>query len=114
MFETVNSRRVVVIVDASLQDQLLDKFIELGARGYNTINCGGRGTHAITGEPFRSGDLVRIEIISTFDVGAAILDYIHAVQFQQFGRYPLTAFADTVEVDVRDRSLSGNHVVQPS
>lgn len=108
MFETTNARRVTVIVDATLEDQLLEKFIELGARGYNTVPCGGRGTHAITGEPFRSGELVRIEIIASFDVGAAILDYIHAVQFQQFGRYPLTAYADTVEVDTRDRSLAGN------
>jgi len=108
MFETTNARRVVVIVDATLCDQLLDKFIELGARGYNTVECGGRGTHAITGEPFRSGELVRIEVIASFDTGAAILDYIHAVQFQQFGRYPLTAFSDTVEVDRRDQSLAGN------
>jgi hypothetical protein len=106
--ETTNARRITVIVDASLQDQLLDKFFELGARGYNTVDCGGRGTHAITGEPFRSGELVRIEIIASFEVGKAILDYIHAVQFQQFGRYPLTAFADTVEVDLRDRSLVGS------
>ena len=108
MFETTNVRRVVVIVDATLQNQLIDKIIELGATGYNTVNCGGRGTHSLTGEPFKSGELVRIEVIASFDVGAAILDYIHAVQFQQFGRYPLTAFADTVEVDRRDRSVTGN------
>lgn len=107
MFETVNARRVVVIVDASLADQLLEKFTELGARGNNVVDCGGRGTHAITGEPFQSGELFRIEVIGSFEVGAAILDYIHAVQFQQFGRYALTAYADTVEVDRRDRSLTG-------
>lgn len=109
MFETTNARRVVIIVDASLQNQILEKVMELGARGYNTVPCGGRGTHAVTGEPFRSGDeLVRIEIISSFEVGAKILDYVHAVQFQQFGNYALSAYADTVEVDLRDASLSGN------
>ena len=105
MFETRNARRVVVIVDASLKDQMLDKFIELGARGYNTIDCGGCGTHAVTGEPYSSGELVRIEVIASVDVGAIILDYIHSVQFQQFGRYALTAFADNVEVDMRDQSM---------
>ncbi len=104
--ETTNARRVIVIVDATLKDQLLDKFVELGARGYNTVKCGGRGTHSITGEAYESGELVRIEVIGSFEVGAAILDYIHVVQFQQFGRYALTAYADTVEVDQRDRSLS--------
>jgi len=106
MFETQNVRRVVIIVDAALKDQMLDKIVELGARGYNTMECGGRGTHAITGDPYRSAELVRIEVIASFAVGAAILDYIHAVQFQQFGNYALSAFADTVEVDMRDRSLS--------
>lgn len=108
MFETQNARRVTVIVDASLEEQMVEKFLELGARGYNSVDCGGRGKHSLTGDHFNSGDLKRIEVISTFEVGAAILDYIHAVQFQQFGRYPLTAYADTVEVDIRDRSLIGN------
>ncbi len=105
MFETRNVRRVVVIVDSSLKDLLLEKFIELGARGYNVVDCEGRGTHAITGEPFSSSELVRIEILASVDVGAAILNYIHAVQFQQFGRYALTAFADNVEIDMRDQSI---------
>lgn len=109
MFETTNARRVVIIVDASLQHQIIEKVMELGARGYNTVSCGGHGTHAITGEPFRSGDeLVRIEVISSFAVGAKILDYIHVVQFQQFSNYALSAYADTVEVDLRDASFSGN------
>jgi hypothetical protein len=108
MFETTNVRRVVIIVDASLKDQLLEKLIGLGARGYNTVDCGGHGTHAISGDPFTSDELVRIEVIASFVVAAAILDYIHAVQFQQFGHYALSAFSDTVEVDVRDRSLYGN------
>ncbi len=108
MFETTSARRVTVIVDATLESQLLDKIIELGARGYNTVKCGGRGMHAITGDPFQSGELVRIEVIASVEVGNAILDYIHTVQFQQFGRYALTAYADTVEVDRRDRSLFGH------
>jgi hypothetical protein len=104
----MNARRVVVIVDATIAEQFLDKFIEMGVGGYNTTQCGGRGTHSVTGDPFSSGELIRIEMISSMEIGARILDYIHAVQFQQFGRYALTAFADTVEVDMRDRSLAGN------
>ncbi len=108
MFETTNARRVTVIVDATLESQLLDKIVELGARGYNTIKCGGRGTHAITGDPVATGELVRIEVIASIEIGNSILDYIHTVQFRQFGRYALTAYADTVEVDRRDRSLFGH------
>ncbi len=107
MFETRTVRRVVVIVDASLKDQLLEQFTALGATGYNFTACGGKGTHAITGNPFDSMKLVRIELLASHEVAAAILDYIHGVQFQQFGRYALAAFTDIVEVDMRDRSLCG-------
>lgn len=106
MFETKNVRRIVIIADVALRDQLLDKLMDLGAGGYNTMPCSGRGTHSLTGDIFSSGELVRIEVISSIEVCGRILDYIHSVQFQQFGQYALTAFADTVEVDVRDRSLS--------
>lgn len=105
MFETKTARRVVIIVDSSLKDQILDKVIDLGAKGYNYTKCNGRGQHAITGDPYHEDGLVRIEVIASVEVGAAILDYIHAAQFQQFGRYALSAFADTVEVDMRDKSL---------
>lgn len=105
MFETKTARRVVIIVDVALQNQIIEKIIELGARGYNCIECSGQGLHSITGDPFTSRELVRIEIVTSTKVAADIHDYIHAVQFQQFGRYPLASFTDSVEVDMRDRSL---------
>lgn len=107
MFETKTARRVTVIVDASLQDQILEKITELGARGYNYMECFGKGLHSITGDPFNSRGLVRIETITSVDVAAKIMDYLHAVQFQQFGRYALSTYMDSVEVDMRDRSLTG-------
>lgn len=105
MFETKTARRVVIIVDATLKDQMLEAISKLGAQGYNFTNCEGKGRHAITGDQFSSQELVRIEVISSHEVAAKILNYIHAVQFQQFGNYALTAFTDAVEVDLRDRSL---------
>jgi hypothetical protein len=107
MLKTKTARRIVVIVDVSLQSQLIEKFLELGVTGYNCTECSGKGLHSVTGEPFTSRELVRIELITSDEVAATILDYIHAVQFQQFGRYPLAAYTDAVEVDVRDRSLTG-------
>jgi nitrogen regulatory protein PII len=108
MFETKTARRVVIIVDETLKDQLLEKVLELGAKGYNYIECTGKGQHAITGAHYFKNGLVRIEVIASVEVVSSILDYIHAAQFQQFGRYALSAFADTVEVDMRDRSLSND------
>lgn len=94
-------------MDASLKSVVLDRITELGAKGYNYVECSGKGQHAITGHPFSGDGLLRVEIITTMEIGGKILDYIHAAQFAQLGQYPLTAFADTVEVDMRDRSLAG-------
>lgn len=106
MFNTNPVRRVVIIVDATLTDQFLDKVMELGAKGYNYVSCKGRGTHTITGSVFSSDELVRIEVLASEEVADAILNYIHAVQFQQFGQYALSAFSNVVEVDDRDRSFT--------
>ena len=108
MITTKTARRVTILVDAALKTTILDKVVELGAKGYNYIECkGGKGLHAITGDP-RSGDnLLRIEVICTQEVGAAILDSIHAAIAGAYSQYALSAYADTVEVDPRDESFSG-------
>jgi hypothetical protein len=66
----------------------------------------GKGAHAITGDPYSGENLVRIEVIASMEVGEAILNYIHAAQFGHLGHYALSAYADIVDVDTRDRSLS--------
>lgn len=106
MFTTKTARRITIILDASLKTYILDKIVELGAKGYNYIECKGKGVHAITGDAYSSDQLLRVEVIATVDVGQKILDYIHAAQFAQLGKYALAAFADTVEVDLRDQSLA--------
>ena len=104
MIATKRSRRIVIIVDASLRDQFLEKIVELGARDYNYTDCVGRGMHAVTGDPFTGDSLVRIEILTTDQTAAAIMDSIHAAQSSQFSRYALTAFMDNVEIDARHNS----------
>lgn len=107
MFTTKTARRVTIMVDAALKDTILDKILELGAQGYNYVECKGKGAHAITGHPYSGENLIRIEVICPVEIGAKILDYIHAQQFSHLGQYALSAFADTVEVDIRDKSLDG-------
>lgn len=106
MFATKRVRRVVIIVDATLQSQMLDKIMDLGAKGYNVVECYGKGQHAVTGDAFGRSELVRIETIVSEPVAGDILEYIHATQFSQFGRYALAAYVDDVEVDARDKSLA--------
>jgi hypothetical protein len=107
MFTTKTARRVTILVDAALKTTILDKVVELGAKGYNFVECkGGKGLHAISGDPHSGDNLLRIEVICALDVGAAILDYIHTAKLGAYSQYALSAYADTVEVDRRDESLS--------
>ncbi len=101
MAEFVEAKRVVVIAESVLLKELISKFVELGAKGYNAVYCFGKGEHGIVDDMFSNPDrsCVRIEMITTHDVACAIMDYVHREGVQ---RYPITAFADTVDVDSRD------------
>lgn len=105
MFEPKDASRVVIVVDAVLKPQIVEKIFELGASGYNCVECTGKGVHSISGDLFSSNELVRIEVITSEEIAAKILGHLHAVQFQQFGRYALMAFLDHVQVDARDRTI---------
>ena len=105
MFTTKNARRVVIVTDSVLKDQFFEKIVEFGAKGYTYIECRGKTVQAASGDLFDRDELVRIEIVTTEKVAAHILDYVHATQFSQFGHYPLSAWVDTVEIDMRDESI---------
>ncbi|HEY1598321.1 MAG TPA: hypothetical protein VGG64_01875 [Pirellulales bacterium] len=101
MAKLIETKRVVVIAESMLLKELLSKFVELGAKGYNGMYCFGKGEHGQVEDMFSSPDrsCVRIEMITTLEVAEAIMDYVHKGGMQ---RYPITAFLDTVEVDSRD------------
>jgi hypothetical protein len=91
--------RVVVIADTVLEKILLEQFLKLGAKGYNCAYCFGKGRHETMEDPYTGRSRVRIEILARDEVATSILEYVH---MKQFGRYPVAAFLDTVEVDSRD------------
>ncbi|MFI4873743.1 MAG: P-II family nitrogen regulator [Blastopirellula sp. JB062] len=107
MFTTKNARRVTIVLDAAVKGLMLEKISELGVRCYSLMNCSGHGRHAVTGDLYNGDDLLRLEIVTTTETGAKILDWIHAAQFAQLSQYPLFAYADYVEVDERDQSFRG-------
>ena len=105
MAKFVEAKRVVVIAESILLKELLSKFVELGAKGYNGTYCFGKGEHGLVEDLFSNPDrsCVRIEMITTSEVAGKITDYLHQGAMQ---RYPITAFVDTVEVDSRDTFFS--------
>ena len=90
---------LVVIADAVLEQRLLEAFLKLGAKGYNCHYCMGKGRHEILEDPFTGRSRVRIEVLAQMDVAKKILDFLHG---KPFGRYPLAAYIETVQVDKRD------------
>lgn len=101
MASLVEAKRVVVIAESILLEELLSKFVELGAKGYNGVYCFGKGEHGLVEDLLSSPDrsCVRLEMITTPAVAEKIMDYVHRGDMQ---RYPVTAYVDTVEVDKND------------
>lgn len=106
MITTKNARRITIVLDAALKDIVFEKVQQLGATCFNYNECSGQGHHAVTGNPYSGEGLLRMEIVTTPTTGAKLLDWIHAAQFAQLSHYALFAFADTVEVDERDQSVT--------
>lgn len=89
-------RRVTVIADSMLEKPLLQAFLTLGARGYNIIECRGKGEHGLVDNPLggKSAE-IRIEVIVQPEIADKIFDYL---QRDVFTRHAVTATIDTVEV----------------
>jgi MFS superfamily sulfate permease-like transporter len=69
-------RRIVVIADGSLEEQLEREFISRGASGFTAIPCRGAGRRHLQDGNFGGQSQVRIEIIVPLDVANDILGYL--------------------------------------
>jgi hypothetical protein len=88
-------KRLTVVVDASVEEQLETEFINLGATGYTAIPCTGAGRHELdTGKSSRSAQ-VRIEIVVPENVCEDILSYIRT---EFLPKHRVTSCVETVDV----------------
>ena len=87
--------KAVVVLDTELEQELLAKFVELGATGYTSVPCNGAGRHAVYQEPFASHSQLRVEIVGTRSVCEAIVRYVSQPEFQG---HPIAAYLEGVEV----------------
>ena len=65
--------KAVVVLDTALEEELLHKFVQLGASGYTTMECNGAGRKAVYQEPFSGHSQLRVEIVGTRTVCEAIV-----------------------------------------
>jgi hypothetical protein len=87
--------KAVVVLDTALEEDLLPKFVELGASGYTSMPCNGAGRKAVYQEPFASHSQLRVEVVSTRAVCEQIVRYVSGPQFLG---HPVAAYLEGVEV----------------
>jgi hypothetical protein len=71
----VEIQRVVIITDRAFEQRLLKDIVRLGAKGWTSTYCSGKGEHAIMEDPFAGPDRsrVRIEILASTQTAEAIM-----------------------------------------
>src|SRR6476661_7063824 len=87
--------KAVVVLDKNLEQELLQKFVELGATGYTAVECNGAGEKVVYEEHFSSHSQMRVEIIGTRPICEAIIRHVAR---PQYASHPLAAYLEGVEV----------------
>ncbi len=87
-------RRLTVVADASLEEWLLDEFVNCGATGYTITPCTGAGRSRLASGLSQS-DQVRIEVIAPSIVCTKILDFLRR---DILAEHRITACVETVDV----------------
>jgi hypothetical protein len=93
-------RRVTVVADSGLEEQLTNKFAEFGVSGYTCIPCSGAGRRVLADRGLSRNSQVRIEVVAPDDIAEKILGFI---QDEVSPQSPVTACLETVEVLRRDK-----------
>ncbi|HEY0981531.1 MAG TPA: SulP family inorganic anion transporter [Schlesneria sp.] len=88
-------RRLTIVADALLQEQLVTKFVDLGASGYTLIPCVGAGRRLLAEASSPNPALVRIEVIVTRSVSEGLLDYLRR---DIFNEHHVTVCVENVDV----------------
>ena len=87
--------KAVVVLDTALEEQMLHKFVELGATGYTTMECNGAGRKAVYQEPFSGHSQIRVEVVGTRPVCEAIVRFVSQ---PEYAGHPVAAYLEGVEV----------------
>lgn len=92
--QTTRLKLVTIIMEAVLEDQILDDIRELGATGYTLVEVRGEGSRGIGASDFEGRNL-RLETLVPPAVAERILEHLAA---EYFPLYAVIAYAADVEV----------------
>jgi hypothetical protein len=99
MVELQTISRITVYADAALEQSLLERFLEMGATGYSSIDCRGKGKHEIIADPFSGHARVRIELLVQTSTAEQIMAYLSRPEFK---RRAIAACVETVQVPMTE------------
>lgn len=85
---------VTLVAEPVLEERLTSKLLELGATGFTVTDSRGQGSRGIRASAV-PGEGVRIEVVVSAEVAAAILEH---VKDQYFPSYAVIAWVTEVEV----------------
>ncbi len=87
--------KAVVVLDTALEEEMLHKFVQLGATGYTSMECNGAVRKAVYQEPFSGHSQIRVEVVGTRPICEAIVRYVSQ---PEFAGHPVAAYLEGVEV----------------
>ena len=87
--------KAVVVLDTALEEELLHKFVQLGASGYTSMPCNGAGRKAVYQEPFSGHSQLRVEVVGTRSICEAIVRFVSQ---PEYAGHPIAAYLEGVEV----------------
>jgi nitrogen regulatory protein P-II 2 len=95
MSTLVSAQRITVVTHDRLEEMLVKQFAKLGAKGYTSMDCRGRGEHELIQDVFSGATRVRIETIVPPKVAEDIMKFLGQPQFEH---QPIMACVETVQV----------------
>jgi hypothetical protein len=85
---------LTIIAEEALSNSILNKMIELGAKGYTTYSVSGKGLNDVRDNPWE-GENIKIETIVSEEICNLILGYL---QEKYFDQYAIIVFYNSVNV----------------
>ena len=95
MSNLVSVQRITVVTHDRLEEMLVKQFAKLGAKGYTSMDCRGRGEHELVQDVFSGATRVRIETIVQPKVAEEIMKFLSQPQFEH---QPIMACVEDVRV----------------
>lgn len=79
----VTLKLVTIVAERILEDRLLRKILELGAKGYTLTQAAGKGSRGVRASEWEGPD-TKIETLVSKEVAERIVDYVADTYFEHY------------------------------